>query len=174
MSVVLSNLVATLGSNSTNGDGTSPDGLVLSGNTLYGTASGGGSSSSGTVFKMNTDGTGFTLLHAFTATSGSPSTNSDGKTPNTGLMLSGNTLYGTAEYGGSSGQGTVFAVNTDGTDFTVLHAFTAADPNTGANSDGNGPQGGLVLSGNTMYGTASFGGTNDNGTVFSLIPSIHP
>ena len=28
-------------------------------------------------------------------------------------------------YGGSSGNGTVFAVNTDGTGFTNLHSFTA-------------------------------------------------
>ena len=40
------------------------------------------------------------------------------------LILSGNTLYGTASSGGSSGDGTVFAVNTDGTGFTTLHSFT--------------------------------------------------
>ena len=40
-----------------------------------------------------------------------------------GLILSGNTLYGTARSGGSSGNGTVFALNTDGTGFTNLHSF---------------------------------------------------
>ena len=45
--------------------------------------------------------------------------------PYGGLILSGNTLYGTAQYGGSSGNGTVFAVNTDGTGFTNLYSFTA-------------------------------------------------
>src|SRR5205807_5098588 len=87
-------------------------GLRWSGNTLYGTA--------GKVFALNTDGTGFTNLHNFTATSGNPPTNSDGASPQAGLLLSGNTLYGTAPYGGSSGNGTVFAVNTDGTGFTNL------------------------------------------------------
>ena len=43
-----------------------------------------------------------------------------------GLILSGNTLYGTTTGGGSSGNGTVFAINTDGTGFTTLHSFTAA------------------------------------------------
>jgi hypothetical protein len=39
----------------------------------------------------------FTTLHSFTATSGSgPYTNSDGAKPEAGLILSGNTLYGTA------------------------------------------------------------------------------
>ena len=52
----------------------------------------------GTVFAVNTDGTGFTNLHSFTAASGSlvSITNSDGASPYAGLILSGNTLYGTA------------------------------------------------------------------------------
>jgi uncharacterized repeat protein (TIGR03803 family) len=132
-------------------------GLVLSGNTLYGTASQGGSSGYGTVFAVNTDGTGFTNLHSFTG--------SDGAYPYAGLILSSNTLYGTASAGGSSGNGTVFAINTDGTRFTVLHSFTGG-------SDGALPVAGLVLSGDTLYGTASAGGRSGNGTVFSL--SLRP
>ncbi len=47
----------------TGSDGAWPDaGLVLSGSTLYGTTSLGGSSNKGTVFQMNTDGTGYTVL----------------------------------------------------------------------------------------------------------------
>ena len=113
--------------------GTNSDGgggevrLVLSGNKLYGTAALGGSSGQGTVFALNTDGTGFTNLHSFTQglllTSTAYLTNSDGASPNGGLILSGNTLYGTANAGGSFGIGTVFAVNTDGTGFTNLHSF---------------------------------------------------
>ena len=38
----------------------------------------------------------------------------------------------------------------------------------GTNSDGGHPQAGLVLSGNTLYGTATDGGSGGNGTVFSL------
>jgi uncharacterized repeat protein (TIGR03803 family) len=48
-------------------DGNWPNGdLVFSGGTLYGTTWGGGTSDYGTVFKLNTDGTGFTTLHRFT------------------------------------------------------------------------------------------------------------
>src|SRR5207237_2510237 len=112
-----------------NSDGNGPDGtLILSGKTLYGTASGGGSFGNGTVFAVNTDGTGFTTLHSFTATSTNSSgvyTNNDGANPYAGLILSGNTLYGTAQNGGSAGIGTVFAVKTDGTGFTTLYSFTA-------------------------------------------------
>jgi len=147
----------------TNSDGASPDAtLILSGNTLYGTAPYGGSFGKGTVFAVNIDGTGFTILHTFTATSGFPSfTNSDGATPLGGLILSGNTLYGTAVFGGSSDNGTVFKVNTDGTAFSTLHRFTSG-------SDGAHPIAGLVLSGNTLYGTAGYGGHSDNGTVFKV------
>ena len=57
--------------------------------------------------------------------------------------------------------GTLFAVNTDGTAFTTLHSFTGG-------SDGANPWSGLISSGNTLYGTASGGGSSGNGTVFSL------
>lgn len=154
----------------TNSDGAGiVGGLALSGNVLYGTAAGGGSFGSGTVFALNTDGTGFTNLYNFTATSNSyPNTNNDGAYPNGGLVLSGNTLYGTAYGGGSSGNGTVFAVNTNGTGFTILHTFSAYYPNTYYyNGDGAWPYDTLVLSGNTLYGTASGGGSFE-GTVFAV------
>jgi len=54
-----------------------------------------------------------TTLHEFTA--------SDGGGPSGGLILAGNTLYGTAEWG------TVFALKTDGTGFTNLHTFAHHD-----------------------------------------------
>src|SRR5258706_9545402 len=66
----------------------------------------------------------FTTLHSFTALLG-PGTNSDGASPYAGLILSGNTLYGTTSDGGSSVWGTVFRVNTDGTGFTNLHSFNS-------------------------------------------------
>ncbi len=144
-----------------NSDGASPQaGLILSGRTLYGTAVVGGSSGSGTVFAINTDGTGFTNLHSFTALNNG--TNSDGANPLAGLALSGDTLYGTAFWGGNSGYGTVFAINTDGTGFTNLHSFNLGP------SDGAFPDAGLVLSGNTLYGTASVGGIWNGGTVFAI------
>jgi len=43
--------------------------------------------------------------------------------PQAGLVLAGNTLFGTARAGGTHKDGTVFAVNTDGTGFTNLHTF---------------------------------------------------
>ena len=82
-------------------------GLVLSGNTLYGVTevNESGGPGFGTVFKINTDGTGFTNLHVFNS--------SDGANPYARLVLADDTLYGTSTGGGSSGSGTVFKINTD-------------------------------------------------------------
>ena len=134
--------------------------LTASSNALYGTANCGGVDGGGTLFTLKANGTGFTSLYNFTEPSGSPATNVDGADPYANLILFGNRLYGTTEEGGSAGGGTVFAVNTDGTQFTNLHSFTApsSDSVDGTNSDGTAPKSGLVLAGNTLYGTAVWGG----------------
>src|SRR5258708_27820732 len=113
----------------------------------------------------------FTTLHSFTASHTNASgfyTNSDGANPHAGLIVSGNTLYGMAEGGGSSGAGTLFAVSTDGTGFTNLHSFTATPPyphNT--NSDGASPEADVAISGDTPYGGAGRGAGWGTGTMFA-------
>jgi uncharacterized repeat protein (TIGR03803 family) len=142
-------------------DGATPlSGLVMVGNVLYGTTYYGGAAGQGTVFSINADGSGYTVLHNF---GGSP----DGANPRENMTFAGGMLYGTTLNGGT-GAGTVFVISTNGSSFAVLRAL---DDNT----DGEGPQGGLAMSGNTFYGTASYGGTNGSGTVFSLklpVPAI--
>jgi uncharacterized repeat protein (TIGR03803 family) len=138
--------------------------LILSGNTLYGTTSWGGTTSDGTVFKVNTDGTDFTTLHTFTG-------GSDGGWPFSALISSGNAFYGTATGGGDWGNGTLFKINPDGTGFTTLYSFSSNSVNPlGAytNADGIEPTADLVLSTNTLYGTTRSGGAFGNGTVFSI------
>lgn len=136
-------------------EGMNPHGLVLSSGTLYGTTEAGPSLSlgQGTVFRVNIDGTGFRTLHNFDY--------SDGASPFSGLILSGNTLYGTTYAGGYWNCGTVFGINTDGTGFRILHSFNG--------SDGANPGAGLTLSHRTLYGTTSSGGSETNGTVFSFV-----
>src|SRR5512135_983633 len=70
-------------------DGATPGLLVLSGSTLYGTTSSGGISNRGTIFKINTDGTGYSILKDFLGP--------EGKSPR-GLWLNGDTLYGMATW----------------------------------------------------------------------------
>jgi uncharacterized repeat protein (TIGR03803 family) len=171
----LFNFPATSGVLFSNSDGAFPKGsLLLSGSTLYGTASEGGTAGNGTVFKINTDGAAFTVLHTFSLTSGALGTNSDGAGPQAELILSDGVLYGTTKFGGNGGSGTVFRLNTNGTGFATLYNFTAVDVVTGTNKDGAHPVSGLVLSSGVLYGTASAGGTAGNGTtgygtVFSLL-----
>jgi uncharacterized repeat protein (TIGR03803 family) len=152
--------------NMTNSDGAYPvAAMILAGDTLFGTTSQGGAAGGGTVFKLNTNGSGFTVLHNFTNFF-------DGSSPSGELLLSGRALYGTTFSGGNAGGGTVFSVNTDGSGFSTLHQFVIAsyDPSSGnfINSDGAAPAAGLTLSGGTLYGTASEGGSGGGGTIFSI------
>src|SRR5262245_4024013 len=68
----------------------------------------------------------FKVLHRFAQLPyGEPHhTNKDGSHPRSSLVLAGNTLYGTAQYAGN-GVGTLFAINTDGSGFRILHSFSA-------------------------------------------------
>jgi uncharacterized repeat protein (TIGR03803 family) len=82
----------------TNTDGAYPAaGLVLSNRALYGTAPEGGNAGCGTIFKVNTDGTGFAVLHHFTA-GGSNDRDASfmrvAPPPGTGTSVSENSLSG--------------------------------------------------------------------------------
>jgi uncharacterized repeat protein (TIGR03803 family) len=62
--------------------------------------------------------------------------------------------------GGLWGNGTIFALNTDGTGFRILHTFAASSGDgpigTYTNNDGAGPNGGLILSGSNIPVAADF------------------
>jgi len=132
---------------------------------FYGAAQGGGTAGDyGTVFEMNRGGA-LTTLHSFNG--------SDGAAPSAALVQAtdGN-LYGiTNSYGSNlncngSGCGTVFKMRPGGA-FTTLHFFTL--------DDGSNPTGGLVQATNgILYGTTTYGGTYDGGTVFSLSMGLGP
>ena len=145
-------------------------GLVISGTNLFGTTTGGGNSNGGVVFSVSTGGKGYTNLFNFIKPLGqgqATTTNTTGGEPYARLLLLGNTLYGTTLYGGTNGNGVIFAINTNGTGFTNLHTFAAGA--TGAtNTDGASPQGQLLLVGGNLYGTAANGGYNGYGTLFAI------
>jgi uncharacterized repeat protein (TIGR03803 family) len=138
-------------------DGAAPQGELLEGpdGALYGTTRALGAASRGAVFKINTDGSGYTNLHHFTGSD-------DGQNPQGGLIAGRDgVLYGTTA-GGSSG-GTIFALNPDGSEYRVLRTFGSAgnEPRTLRGRLAEGPAG-------LLYGTTYSGGTNANGTVFSI------
>ena len=156
----------------TNTDGYRPNGgLVLADGRLYGTTPYGGLDGYGTIFSLDTNGGGFTLLHTFTTPASYP-TNSDGLSPEAGLILAYGTLYGTTSQGGDAGYGTVFSLNTTGTGYTVLKTFAGVDYNATTfaytNVDGAQPQSHLILAGDALYGTANTGGQWGSGTAFCL------
>jgi uncharacterized repeat protein (TIGR03803 family) len=79
--------------------------------------------------------------------------------PATGLLF-GRTSTTTSE---GNGDGTVFQIMPDGSDYVVDHFFT------GAKTDGNDPRhNAMTLVGTALYGTTLTGGKNDNGTIFSI------
>ena len=140
----------------TSTDGAHPQGaLTLSGNVLFGTTSQSGPGNGGTIFKMGVDGSGFAVLFFF----GGAENSFD---PRGTLVLKDNVLYGTNYRGGLSndGFGTVFSLNTDGTNFHRLHAFLER-------AEERNPWAGLTLAGTTLYGTTSAGGS-DHGAVFQV------
>ena len=131
----------------TNGD--SPrGGLAISGSTLYGTTYSGGESNKGTVFKLNTDGSGLTVLKSLSGI--------EGENPVGSLRLSGSTLYGATFAGGFSNgfytvpSGTLFKLNTDGSAFGVLRQFN--HPGLGLH-----PNGGMLITNGVIYGTTDAG-----------------
>lgn len=95
-------------------------------------------------------------------------TNSDGFNPNGWLSSSGTVLYGTAQQGGVKGYGTIFAVNTNG-NLLWVNSLDANGTGKGNSPPPLGtPNGGLVISNGTLYGTTSFGGAYTNGAIYSI------
>jgi uncharacterized repeat protein (TIGR03803 family) len=86
-------------------DGINPLGsLLLDGTTLYGTTKSGGNKGNGSVFRINTDGTGYDRIWDFQGGT------TDGKRPDDDVILLNNTLYGMTELGGQCGFGAIFAL----------------------------------------------------------------
>jgi len=111
-----------------------------------------GSTRTGTVFKVTTNGVLTTLVNF---------NNTNGAKPNASLTLGADgNFYSTTWGGGSSDKGTVFKVTTNGV-LTTLVNFTSAN---GANPEAN-----LTLgSDGNFYGTTWGGGSSGNGTVFKV------
>jgi uncharacterized repeat protein (TIGR03803 family) len=143
-------------------DGANPWGALTfdaAGN-LFGTTTAGGTSNLGTVFELSPSSNSWreTLLYSFQG-------GSDGSFPYSNVIFdpAGN-LYGTTEEGGPNNLGTVFELSPSANGWTerVIHSFSGLD--------GEIPVSGLVLFGESLYGSASLG-LNSGGTVFALTPN---
>jgi uncharacterized repeat protein (TIGR03803 family) len=108
---------------------------------LYGTTPGGGTNSSGTFFKLNPNGTGYTVLRNFESSPGH-------------LIQGGDGMF----YGAGN---SVFKIDARGSNYTVLHPFAS-------DTDGFAPAGLVEGRDGVLYGTTFLGGTNGSGTIFSV------
>ena len=92
-----------------------------------------------------------------------PDSGTEGIYPAGSLIEVSGMLYGTTGAGGALNGGTVFSVDPNTGMETVLHSF-------GKQGDGSSPGGNLIKVGDKLYGTTQFGGTSNQGTVFSIEP----
>jgi uncharacterized repeat protein (TIGR03803 family) len=140
-------------------DRTTPTGGLLedkAGN-FYGTASQGGTSGAGVLFKISAKGK-YSILHTFTGAA------NDGKYPTyTSLLMdSKGTLYGLTEEGGAADDGILYEFSKTGK-LTILHSFM------GGTTDGCNVLGTPFIDGDgNFYGTTSSCGTSSLGTVWKV------
>ena len=126
--------------------------LLSDGTFLYGMNSFGGTNNDGVVFKIKTDGTGYSKLLDLT-----------GYAVGEGSLISdGIFLYGMNFHGGISDNGTIFKIKPDGTGYSNLLDFTGAN--------GQNPNGSLISDGTFLYGMTLYGGVNDSGVIFKIKP----
>jgi len=148
----------------TPGDGSNPDGLQLEGSVLYGTTSLGFGITNGTLFKFDTAGGGYHLLHTF------GSITNDGFSTGA-FRVSGSTIFGVTLFGGDDGlpgsfpvnrgDGTLYSIGTDGSNYRILHNFGSV-PDDGALPIS------FEMSGSTIYAVTFEGGSFSNGTLYSI------
>ena len=139
-------------------DGSSPyASLTFDGTYLYGTTQVGGTNNLGTIFKMLPNGNSFSTLVHFDGTT-------MGSAPSGDLLVENGNIYGMANSGGANGNGNLFKVGTDGSNFSVLKEFENAVSGRSAN-------GGLYSDGSTLFGMTTLGGVNDAGTIFKYCNS---
>ncbi len=160
-----SSTITTLASFANNTDiGGLPDaGVTMDSNgNLFGTTSSGGAYGGGTVYELANGSSTITPLASF---GGSTGNTGSGYSFSGVVVDSSDNLYGTTEYGGTFNAGTVFEVTTGSGIITNLASFS---DEPGSNT-GSIPYAGLVMDGNgNLFGTTSYGGLNNAGTVFEL------
>jgi len=148
-------------------DGGYPDAALtaVASGALYGTASYGGATQDGTAFELTPPAeTGgawtYTLLHSFAG-------EGDGTHPYGAIVSTSTGLLGTTFSGGSTGDGTIFALKpptVSGDPWTEVVVYDFSGSTAGGN-----PLGGLVPgSSGVVYGTTFAGGSIGDGTIFQI------
>jgi uncharacterized repeat protein (TIGR03803 family) len=134
---------------------------------FYGSTRLGGSNFTGTIFEISSSGT-FINLHTFAAQTPNAQgqeTSAGGATPVGALVqASDGNLYGTTQYGGANGTGTIFRLTPAGA-FSSLYSFSPLA--AGSTTTNGAVPNALILGANgAFYGTTQGGGEGDAGTFF--------
>lgn len=126
---------------------------------LFGTASGGGQSGAGTVFRLSSNEGGKVRTFSFDG--------QDGRTPMAGVLIDSKNaaIYGTTFAGGTAQAGTVFSIVAPAQE-SVLYNFCLQQGCT----DGAGPSALIADASGNLYGTTKIGGANNSGVVFEITP----
>lgn len=140
--------------NGDNGDGPR-GGLVETGGNLWGMTAWGGDNGRGVIFQLDTTGANFMVMHHFA--------DSIGYRPQGSLTVSNGKLWGTTQYS-RDGNGAIFSIGKDGNDYTMVYEFG----NSGLINDGESPFGSLVEYNGRLWGVTVGGGTDGEGTIFSI------
>ena len=129
------------------------------------TTEGTSNSDGGTLFKITPSGQ-FTLLFTF-----SPGKNGDypnGNHPGSSLVEANDGfLYGITLDGGATNSGVLFRIGKDGQGFAVLHEFCSQS----SCADGAAPSSLILGHDGRLYGTTTFGGNANSGTIFRFTPA---
>jgi uncharacterized repeat protein (TIGR03803 family) len=87
----------------------------------------------------------------------------NGSNPGGSLLYDGTYLYGMTYRGGANNYGTVFKIMPDGTGYLKLLDFDGT-------TNGSNPYGSLFSDGTYLYGMTRYGGANDLGALFKIMP----
>ena len=124
---------------------------------LYGTTSLGGISNLGTVFRLQKNGAGYTVLHGFGGGS------MDGDNPMDITLASDGFIYGVSDHGGTNNMGVIYRMARDGSHYSIL--ANLGGPN-------NRPAGAcfklMEAADGMLYGCAGSGGINDFGAIYRI------
>ena len=147
-----------------------PNDLVQGTNgNFYGTTRRGGSNFTGAIFEISPSGS-FTNLHTFAGETPNASgrvTSADGATPAGALALgSDGNFYGTTQYGGANGTGTIFRLTPAG-GFSNLYSFSPSGAGS-VTTNGAVPNALVLGSDGAFYGTTQQGGLDKAGTFFKF------
>jgi uncharacterized repeat protein (TIGR03803 family) len=125
---------------------------------LWGVNSTEGAYGFGTIFYLNTDGTGFTKVHDFDGKQGYPFASLTPADDKLWGMTMGRTGTPTSRAGAN--HGAIFSLQTDGSGFKNLHIFNGVN--------GSMPLGELIIYKNRLWGMTNQGGDNGHGVIFSI------